>query len=302
LDFHLGSAPWDLTRKRSQVQTLSRPLLFSLVKDLSAPSGQRSSCAAAAPRPQAAPPPNRMGPLELDATGPPSPNDHAAWSPPLGSGSWSAPRRRPAQDALRLPVSTCSVPYSPATRPAPWPEPAPVSARWDQGGTAAGTAAKRRPWATSSPRASQPRPTPHHPLPVRTDAGRRPRRPRTTAARRPLRPAGAARHTEPLRGPARGQRGGSAADTGGLSVRTPGCPGRLDTGRVDAGRPLDRLDGHPHGGPDEADRATTGLAGVRTSSRPATPRWAARPRPGHGDWGRSATHDGSAVTAPAPRP
>jgi hypothetical protein len=129
-----------------------------------------------------------MGPLELDATGPPSPNDHAAWSPPLGSGSWSAPRRRPAQDALRLPVSTCSVPYSPATRPAPWPEPAPVSARWDQGGTAAGTAAKRRPWATSSPRASQPRPTPHHPLPVRTDAGRRPRRPRTTAARRPAAP------------------------------------------------------------------------------------------------------------------
>ena len=99
----------------------------------------------------------------------------------------------------------------------------------------------------------------------------------------PLRPAGAARHTEPLRGPARrGQRGGGAADTGGLSVRTPGYTGRLDTGRLDtgrldtgradAGRPLDRLDGHPHRGPDEPDRATTGLAGVRTSSRPATTR------------------------------
>jgi hypothetical protein len=63
-----------------------------------------------------------------------------------------------------------------------------------------------------------------------------------------------------------------------------------DTGHRDAGRPLDRPDGHPHGGPDEADRTTTGLAGVRTSS------------PGHGAWGRSASHDGSTVTAPAPRP
>jgi hypothetical protein len=39
-----------------------------------------------------------------------------------------------------------------------------------------------------------------------------------------------------------------------LSGRTPGYPGRLDTGHLDAGCPLDRLDGHPHGGPDTADR------------------------------------------------
>jgi hypothetical protein len=77
------------------------------------------------------------------------------------------------------------------------------------------------------------------------------------------------------------QRGSSAADTRGCpsghlhaSVWTPGCTGRVDTGRVDAGRPLDRLDGHPHGGTGVADRATTGLAGVGTSSRPVTTRWA----------------------------
>jgi hypothetical protein len=74
-------------------------------------------------------------------------------------------------------------------------------------------------------------------------------------------------------GPARrGQRGGSAADTAGLSVRTPGCSGRLDTGRVDAGRPLDRLDGRI---PPRRDRGrgqgNDRLAGVRTPSRPATP-------------------------------
>src|SRR4029450_10252713 len=82
---HSGSRGFADT-ERSQVQTLSRPLLFSLVKDLSAPSGQRSSRAAAALRPQAAPPPNRVDPPELDATEPPSPNDHAAWSPPPGPG------------------------------------------------------------------------------------------------------------------------------------------------------------------------------------------------------------------------
>src|SRR4029453_2716241 len=156
-----------------------------------------------------------------------------------------------------------------------------------------------------NPRASQARPTPHHPLPVRTDAGRRPRRPRTTGA---CRPAASGRGGPPhpaTPGPARGQGGGSAADTAGVSGRTPGCPGRLDTGRLDtghtdAGRPLDRLDGHP-----TADRTR------RTGQRPARPasghlatgdtRWAARSRPGHGDWGRSVTHDGSAGTEPAAR-
>jgi hypothetical protein len=104
-------------------------------------------------------------------------------------------------------------------------------------------------------------------LPVRSDAGRRPRRrPRTTAARRPAAPdRGAAHHTEPLRGPARPGQRGSAADTGGLSVRTPGhwmsarpvgrTSSRWDRGRGQGNdRPSQRPDilatgDHPLGGP-----------------------------------------------------
>jgi hypothetical protein len=52
---------------------------------------------------------------------------------------------------------------------------------------------------------------------------------------------GAARHTEPLQGPARrGHPGGSAADTGGLSVRTPGCTGHRTRGRWTSARPVGR--------------------------------------------------------------
>jgi hypothetical protein len=138
-------------------------------------------------------------------------------------------------------------------------------------------------------------------LPVRPDAGRRPRRPRTrgtsTRCARLGRPAHRATPESSAARIARRQRCGHQRpvrpDT--WMPRTPGCPGRLDTGR-----PLDRLDGHPHGGPDEADRATTGLAGVRTPSRPATSRRAVRPRRSRRP-GRS-TQDGSAVMAPAPRP
>jgi hypothetical protein len=159
-----------------------------------------------------------------------------------------------------------------ATRPAPWP------------GTSApvGRLGPRRRSRTPAsggpgygqPHASQPRPTPHHPfpsgpMPAGDHAARRPRR-----HVNPPRPAGAARHTEPLRGPARRGQRGSARTPGPVRPdtrlhRTPEH-GRLDTGHADAGRPLDRLDGRPHRGPDEADTTTTGLAGVRTSSRPAT--------------------------------
>jgi hypothetical protein len=41
-EFHLGNAPWDLTRKRSQVQTLSRPPPFLQVTALPASSRSRS--------------------------------------------------------------------------------------------------------------------------------------------------------------------------------------------------------------------------------------------------------------------
>jgi hypothetical protein len=125
---------------------------------------------------------------------------------------------------------------------------------------------------------------------------------------------GAARHTEPLQGPARrGHPGGSAADTGGLSVRTPGCTGHR--------RPV-RPDTWMHRTPDAwtldvrstgwTDVPTMGL-GTRTGQRPAwpasghprdrrPPAGRPKPRPGHGAWERSATQDGSAVTAPTPRP
>src|SRR5215207_4317785 len=83
------------------------------------------------------------------------------------------------------------------------------------------------------------------------------------AAHRPAAPGRGGPPHEPLQV----QRG---ADRAAAAPRTlEACPSghldALDTGRLDVGRPLDRLDGHPHGGPDEADRATTGPAGVRTS-------------------------------------
>src|SRR5829696_8119679 len=163
------------------------------------------------------------------------------------------------------PVSTCSVPGSPP--PAGTPAPAPMSARRGHGGAAAGgTPATRRPWAAVDPRASQPRPPPHHPLPVRPDAGRRPRRPPTAAAD-PLRPAGAA-VTEPP-GVQRG------ADSATAPPRTPE-PVRPDTWRprTPGHRTPDTwmLDVRSTGWTDiprrtgRADRATPGLAGVRTSS------------------------------------
>jgi hypothetical protein len=87
---------------------------------------------------------------------------------------------------------------------------------------------------------------------------------------------GAARHPEPLQV----QRG---ADSAAAAPRTPeACPSghldapdacTLDAWTPDAWTPDVRSTGWtdvPTTGSDEADRATTGLAGVRTSSRPAT--------------------------------
>ena len=205
-----------LTRKRSQVQTLSRPPLFSLVKALSAPGGQRSSSAAAALRPQAAP-------------------HRTKWASGAGRhGTTTSPPT--TQRGHHLSVQA----HGQAAKPA------------DLG--------YGRP--SCEPRTANVAPS----LPVRSDAGRRPRRPRTTAARRPAAPdRGAAHHTEPLQGPARPGQRGSAADTGGLSVRTPGhwtsarpvgqTSSRWDRGRGQGNdRPSQRPDilttgDHPLGGP-----------------------------------------------------
>jgi hypothetical protein len=131
-----------------------------------------------------------------------------------------------------------------------------------------------------NPRASQARPTPHHPLPVRTDAGRRPRRPRTTGACRPAAPGRG--------GPPHRATPGSSARTGrrqrrghqSLSGRTPGCTGHRTPGCWTSDRPVGRTS---HGG--RTRRTGQRPAGVRTSSRPATP--ARRPdlARSHGAWG-----------------
>jgi hypothetical protein len=186
--------------------------------------------------------------------GPPEPDDPG---PPLAqrprrvvTASWSRPmagRRRPAQDALRGLVSTCSVPCSPATQPAPWPRtsarvgPAARRPRSRDAGPAAALG-----WG--QPRASQARPTPHHPLPSGPMQATMP--PADHGARRPAAP-------NPGRPATRATPVQRAADTGGLSVRTPGCSGRLDTGHLDAGRPLTGWTDVPTAGP-----------GTRTGHRP----------------------------------
>jgi hypothetical protein len=219
-------------------------------------------------------PPNRLGPPEPTTQDHHQPNDHAAWSPPPCPAHGRAPRRQPAQDApagglVSTWVFSCPQP----TDRHPGAGPAHLSAR-RQGGAAACGRVMRRPRSAGDPRASHPRPTQHHPFPSGPYAGGRPRRPRTTAARRIQCAQRDGRPHRAIPGPARcGQRGGRAADTGGPSVRTPGWHRSRDTGRVDTGRPRDRLDGRPHGGQADADRTTTGVAGVRTSSRPATTRW-----------------------------
>jgi hypothetical protein len=238
--------------------------------------------------------------------GPPEPDDPG---PPLVqrprsvvTASWSRPmagRRRPAQDALRGLVSTCSVPCSPATQPAPWPRtsarvgPAARRPRSRDAGPAAALG-----WG--QPRASQARPTPHHPLPSGPMQATMP--PADHGARRPAAPnpgRPATRATPVQRGadsPAarRGHRRPVRPDT--WMQRTPGhrTPGRWTS--------ADRLDGRPHGGTGDADRAPTACPASGRSDghghgdrRPGL----ARPRSGWRVRRRSAIHDGSAVTTPA---
>jgi hypothetical protein len=209
-----------LTRKGSQVQTLSRPPPFWLLRALSALGGQHSSRAAAALRPQVCSPPNRMGPPELTTQDHHQPNDHGAWSPPPRPAPWSGttPTTCPGGTwgtgehlgVLVLPsqpTGTLALDQLPCRR----------------GGAAACARAMRRPRSAVDPRASHPRPTQHHPFPsgpmrAGDHAARGPRRHVA-----PITPNGDGPPHEPFQGPARrGQRGCRAADTGGPSVRTPG--------------------------------------------------------------------------------
>jgi hypothetical protein len=163
------------------------------------------------------------------------------------------------------------------------------------GGAAAGKPARWRPRLRSTlvrARHGQRRTTlfPSGPMQAGDHAAHRPRR-HVDHWPRPGRPA-----TPSHPRVQRGQPGGSAADTGDPSVRTPGCTGRLDTGRLDTGRldtgcPLDRLDGRPHDGTVDADNDR--LAGVRTFLATGDHPLGGPTSPGHGAWGRSASHDGS---------
>jgi hypothetical protein len=160
-------------------------------------------------------------------------------------------------------------PMLPATRPAPWPwtsaHVGPLGPRRRRSRDAGQAAALGYGQPSYEPCTANGAPSPAR----QARAGRRPRRPRGHVD--PLRPPpGAARHTEH----SRVQRG---ADSAAAAPRTPeACPsGHLDAPDAwtpDAWTPDVRSTG-------DADRATTGPAGVRTSSRPVTTRWVARSRP-----------------------
>ena len=205
------------------------------------------------------------------------------------------------------PVSTCSVPCSPATRPAPWPwtsarvgPPGPRRRRSRDAGPAAALATSTLVPASHGQRRTIPFPS--GPMQAGDHAARGPR-----GHVDPLRPAGAP--TPPRATPeasprtARRQRRGHRRrvrpDT--WMPRTPGhrTPGHRTRGCWRSARPVGRTShgrtGRGGQGNDRPGRRPDILATGDT-------RWAARSRPGHGDWGRSVTHDGSAVTAPAPRP
>jgi hypothetical protein len=252
-----------LTRKRSQVQTLSRPPPFLLVKDLSAPSGQRSSRAAAALRPQAVPHRTEWALQNWTTRDHHSPNDHAAWSPPHVPGPWSGTTPTTAQDTLRGPVSNCSI-HAPRHPLAPWPwtiargRPGSEAAR-SLGASQVAALGCRRPSCEPARANAAPAP-PIGPMRAGDHAVRGPRRHVESAA-----PTGAARRTHALHE----LTGAGNADTGRTDAghRTPetdtvGWTPALDMHRTPDARTLDtvhwtrtpdtgRADaGHVHRAPD----------------------------------------------------
>jgi hypothetical protein len=264
-----------LTRKRSQVQTLSRPPLFLLVSAVSSWRTALRTCrgrAAAA----ACSPPNRIGPSGAGRHGPTQHNDHGAWSP-LPASLWSAitPATCSGRTCGGL-VSTCSFSYSQPTDRHPGAGPAPLvgqaanaapqPVRMRCGGPGLPSTLVR---ATHCQRTTIPSP----PGPIRA-ATTQPLADHSDTSN-PMRPdvGGPAAPTH-----ARIQRGAdsadaAAADTGGVSVRTPGSRrsgGHRSRGHQTSARPLD---GRPPGG-----------QRTRTGRRMACP--ASGQLDGHGDGDR----------------
>jgi hypothetical protein len=201
-----------------------------------------------------------------------------------------APRRQPPRRPAGGPVSTCCVPGSP-TRPAPWPWTSPVSAR-RPGGAAAGTPAKRRPWATVDLVAAGHGQPPHH---------RFPSGPMQAGDHLPADTGGTSTHCAQSGGPhtqpLQVQRDADRT----AALRGQRWPVRPDTWTLDAWTPdawtLDvRSTGWTDipGGTGGADRATTSLAGVRTSSR-------RRPPAGRPDLTRVTAPGGARPPRTAPR-
>jgi hypothetical protein len=120
-EFRLGNAPLDLTRKRSQVQTLSRPPPFSQLTALPAPSRSRSLPGWAALGPHGHPLPPSSLTLEANPLG------ASGSTTTTERGRASRPRSAAGDERPRPGWSPWSV--SSRARPAPQPERNPVQLR-----------------------------------------------------------------------------------------------------------------------------------------------------------------------------
>ena len=295
-----------LTRKRSQVQTLSRPPLFSL----SARCQRLADSAPRLPRPRCG---RSLLPVEPDA--PSSAGRHgtnpSATTTERGHHLPVQPHGRAS--AGNLPCTPCGDLGAPAPSRAPPPTDRHLAR--DQLPWSARRRARRRSryacqaaaqvWRRPScePRTANVRPS----FLARPDSGsgddHAARGPHGDTSN-PVRQPWPVRRTDVFRI----QRGAdsataAAADTGRACLSGhPDHTGRVDIGRLDTGRPPDQLDGRPSAWRTaDADRATNGVTSVRTSldghdgdRRLGGPTSLGLPRVR-----RSATHDGSAVTTPA---
>jgi hypothetical protein len=250
-------------------------------------------------------PPNRMGAPEPDDTGPPPAQRPRSVATPLGPGPRSAITPATCRGRLRGTfVHARSFPAPPANRPAPGAGPAALIGQPGEHGAAAGAPAKRRPRSAVDTRASHPRPTFDHPSRQARFGQRRPSHSPTTAIHRTW-----VHHTRPV--PPQRRPGSSAMRTARLQrPRTPdawlsGHPGSHRTrghrspGHRTSARPVGRTSAWRTA---DADRATNGVAGVRTPSAAttiATAGWAAQTSLGLQRLRCSAADDRSAYDTPA---
>jgi hypothetical protein len=201
-------------------------------------------------------PPNRGGPPELNDTGPP----RAQRPPSVVTTSWSRPMAghhpgdRPGRPAG--PVSTFSIPHSPATRPAPWPwasarvGPAARRRRSRDAGQAAALGYGRH---SCQPATANAAPSPSGQARCRqatTPPADHGARGTWTRCARPGRPATPSHSRSSAARTGRRQRRGHQRPVRPDTWR-PRTPGHRTPERWTSARPVGRTS---HGGPDEADR------------------------------------------------